>query len=73
MRLGWREDVLRQKFCFDSRKRRNASSTKFTKRRKRRSGKDWRKRHAKNRKRKRHGGEKKIASLPWNNNSARIG
>jgi len=39
--------VLRRKLCFDSRKRRNASSAKFAKRRKRRSGKDWRKRHAK--------------------------
>jgi len=66
-RLGWQEDVLRRKLCFDSRKRRNASSVKPTKRRKRRSGKDWRKRHAKNRKRKRHGGEKKIASEIWPN------
>jgi len=67
MRLGWREDVLRWKFCFDSRKRRNASSAKFAKRRKRQSEKDWRKRRAKNRKRKRHGGEKKIASEIWPN------
>ena len=59
--------MLRWKLCFDSRKRRNASSAKFTKRRKRRSGKDWRKRYAKNRKRKRHGGEKKIASEIWPN------
>jgi len=67
MRLGWREDVLRQKFCFDSRKRRNALSAKFAKRRKQQSEKDWRKRRAKNRKRKRHGGEKKIASEIWPN------
>jgi len=59
--------VLRRKPCFDSRKRRNASSTKPAKRRKRRSGKDWRKRCAKNRKRKRHGGEKKITSEIWSN------
>ena len=59
--------MLRWKFCFDSRKRRNASSAKFAKRRKRQSEKDWRKRHAKNRKRKRHGGEKKIASEIWPN------
>jgi len=67
MRLGWREDTLRQKLCFDSRKRRNASSTKPAKRRKRRSGKDWRKRRAKNRKRKRYSREKKIASKIWPN------
>ena len=59
--------MLRWKFCFDSRKRRNASSAKFAKRRKRQSEKDWRKRRAKNRKRKRHGGEKKIASEIWPN------
>jgi len=67
MRLGWQEDVLRRKLCFDSRKRRNALSVKPTKRQKRRSGKDWRKRHVKNRKRKKHGGEKKIASKIWPN------
>jgi len=67
MRLGWREDVLRRKFCFNSRKRRNASSAKFAKRRKRQSEKDWRKRRAKNRKRKRHSREKKIASEIWPN------
>ena len=33
-RLSWREDVLRQKPCFDNRKKRNASSAKPTKRRK---------------------------------------
>jgi len=52
--------VLRQKPCFDSRKRRNASSTKPAKRRKWQNGKDWRKR-------KRHGGEKKIAREIWPN------
>jgi len=67
MRLGWREDVLRWKTCFDSRKRRNASSAKPAKRRKWRSGKDWRKRHTKNRKRKRYGREKKIAREIWPN------
>jgi len=60
-RLGWREDMLRQKPCFDSRKRRNASSTKPAKRRKWQSRKDWRKRCAKNRKRKRYSREKKNA------------
>jgi len=67
MRLGWRKDVLRQKTCFDSRKRRNNPSAKPAKRQKLRSEKDWRKRCAKNRKRKRHGREKKIAREIWLN------
>jgi len=66
-RLGWQEDVLRWKSCFDSRKRRNALSTKPTKRQKWQNRKDWRKRCEKNRKRKRHGGEKKIAREIWPN------
>jgi len=49
MRLSWQEDMLRWKLCFDSRKKRNASSAKPAKRRKWQSGKDWRKRHEKNR------------------------
>jgi len=59
--------VLRRKTCFDSRKRRNTSSAKPAKRRKWQSGKDWRKRHTKNRKRKRRGGEKKITREIWPN------
>jgi len=66
-RLGWQEDVLRRKPCFDSKKRRNALSAKPAKRRKRQSRKDWRKRRAKNRKRKRHGREKKITREIWPN------
>jgi len=67
MRLSWQEDVLRQKPCFDSRKKRNALSTKPAKRQKWQSRKDWRKRHEKNRKRRRQGGEKKIAREIWLN------
>jgi len=59
--------MLRWKLCFNSRKRRNASSTKPTKRQKWWNGKDWRKRPKKNRKRKRHSREKKIAREIWPN------
>jgi len=64
-RLGWREDVLRWKLCFDSRKRRNVSSAKSAKRRKQPSGKDWRKRREKNRKRRRQGEKRKNAREIW--------
>jgi len=67
MRLSSREDVLRQKPCFDSRKKRNALSTKPTKRRKWQSRKDWRKKHEENKKRRRHGGEKKVTREIWPN------
>jgi len=78
-RLSWQEDVLRRKPCFDSRKKRNASSVKLTKRqkwwsgkdrRKRQkwwSGKDRRKRCEKNKKRRRQGEEKKITREIWLN------
>jgi len=64
-RLGWREDVLRRKLCFDSRKRRNVSSAKSAKRQKRQSKKDWRKRCEKNRKRRRQGEKRKNAREIW--------
>jgi len=64
-RLGWREDVLRRKLCFDSRKRRNVSSAKSAKRQKRRSKKDWRKRCKKNKKRRRQGEKRKNAREIW--------
>jgi len=59
--------MLRWKPCFNSRKKRNVSSAKPAKRRKWQNGKDWRKRHKKNRKRRRQGGEKKIAREIWPN------
>jgi len=60
-RLSWREDVLRQKPYFDSKKKRNASSAKPAKRQKWRSGKDWRKRREKDRKRRKQGKKRKNA------------
>jgi len=66
-RLSWQEDVLRRKPCFDSRKKRNASSVKLTKRQKWWSGKDRRKRCEKNKKRRRQGEEKKITREIWLN------
>jgi len=57
--------VLRRRPCLESRKKKNDLSIKPEKRQKSWSGKDWRKKHKKNRKRKRYGGEKRNAREIW--------
>ena len=83
-RLNQPEDVLRQRPCFDSRRKKNNLSTKPKERQNQQSGKDWRKRH-RGKRRKRHERKRRnaskiwpivlrqITSLPLKSNAARTG